>query len=125
MNDEIKDRSGKIKAGGAVDELALQNVLRKRHKQDFPNTILQLTKRIQAVNQTWASVISKLMCIDDFRLSGYRSNETGGLVVDIWIGGEVERHEFTTEELQEAHQYVEVLLMDKVDHSGLIAKHTK
>jgi len=140
MNDEIKDRSGKIKAAkkaegapltppaGAIDELSLQNALRKRHKQNYPNVILQLTKRVQAVNQTWADVVSKLMRIPGFRLTWYRSEETdtatitGGFVVEIRIGDVYEFHEITEMQLQEAHQYVEVLLMDKVDHSELIAR---
>lgn len=131
MNDPIKDRSGKIKAAkardaappaGAIDELSVQNFLRTRHKQNYPNTILHLTKRVQAVNQTWTGIVSKLMCIPGFRLAWYRDDEEN-LVVQIRIGEEYELHKITAKELQEAHQYVEVLLMDKVDHSKLIAKH--
>lgn len=136
MNDEIKDRSGKIKAAkakappaGAYDELALENALRSRHKQNWPNVILNLTKRVQAVNQTWAQVVMQLMTIPGFRISWYRSEEAdvatadGSFVVEIRVGDVYEFHEITAMQLHEAQQYIEVLLMDKVNHSELIAKH--
>jgi hypothetical protein len=103
---------------GAVDELALQNVLRKRHKQDFPNVILQLTKRIQAVNQTWAGIIGKLLNQQDAKLSYFRRDDE--LIVEIRIGGEVEQIPISLSEVAQAHQYIEVLIMDKVDHSKLL-----
>ena len=115
----------KNEAPGAIDELALQNVLRKRHCKDWPNVMLQLTKRIQAVNQTWSEVISKLMRIPGFRLSWYCDHEKDSLVLEIKIHHETETHEFTALQLQQAQQYVEVLIMDKVDHSELIAKHSQ
>lgn len=140
MNDEIKDRSGKIKAakaresrpGGAVDELALQNMLRKRHCKDWPNVLLQLTKRIQVVNQIWAKIMSQVMTIPGLTVSYTRDAETGNLIVSVSIkqcpdGGvpveeKVELHEITALQLQEAAQYVEVLIMDKLDHSELLAR---
>ncbi len=115
-----------------TDELTLQNTIRRLHKQDWPNVILQFTKRVQAVNQTWAGVVSKLMRIPGFRLSWYHDEDKDSLVMEISIKHpekpgsvaleEVELHEITAKELQEAHQYIEVLLMDKVDHSELIAR---
>ena len=123
MSDK-KTKEQRMAPAGAVDELTLQNALRKRHKQDYPNVLVQMTKRISAVNRTWASVVAQLMRIPGLRLSWYRNEEKHALVVEIRIGDELEVHEFTELQLQEAHQYVEVLLMDRVDHSKLIAKHT-
>lgn len=111
----------------AVDELALQNVLRKRHCKNWPDVMLQLTKRIQAVNQTWAKIVMQLMTIPGLSLTWRRDPEKAILIVSISIKypgdvEEVEVHEFTGLQLHEAHQYIEVLLMDAVDHSELIAR---
>ncbi len=111
----------------AIDELALQNAIRKRYCRNWPDTVLQLTKRVQAVNQTWAKVVMQLMTIPGLSITWKRDEEKDGLIVSISIQHptrveEVELHEITAQELQDAHQYVEVLLMDKVDHSELIAR---
>ncbi len=122
MNDiPIKDRSEA--PPGAIDELTLQNTIRSRHKQDWPNVILQLTKRVQAVNQTWAKIMSQVMTIPGLRITW--ENFAGKLAVRVTIGDEHELHDFTDVEVQEAQQYIEVLLMDRLDHSKLIAKHTR
>ncbi len=130
MNDEKDKVNASPRPPEAIDELALQNVLRKRHCKDWPNVILQLTKRVQAVNQTWAQVVVKLMSVNGLRISWYQQDEK--LIVEVrYISGvkanevdveEVELHEITAAELQEASQYIEVLLMDKLDHSELIAR---
>lgn len=114
----------------AIDELAMQNMIRKRYCKNWPDTILQLTKRVQAVNQTWAKIVMQLMTIPGLSIAWRRDEEKDGLIVSISIqhqgGGvpveEVELHEITAQELQDAHQYIEVLLMDKLDHSELIAR---
>lgn len=113
-----------------MNELAMQNMIRKRYCRNWPDTILQLTKRVQAVNQTWVKIVMQVMTIPGLRISWYRSVETDAattndsFVVEIRIGDVYEFHEITAEELQDAHQYIEVLIMDKLDHSKLIAKHT-
>lgn len=127
MNDEKSNLSPPPEA---IDELALQNVIRKRYCRNWPDTILQLTKRVQAVNQAWAKVVSLIMQIDGLSVTWSRDEEKDGLVVTITFkhpgGGvpveEVELHEISAQELHDAHQYIEVLLMDKLDHSKLIAR---
>lgn len=115
----------------AIDELALQNAIRKRYCRDWPETILQLTKRVQAVNRTWAEVVVKLMTIPGLSITWKHDAESEVLIVSISIkhpdnGGvpveEVEIIEINAEELHKAHQYIEVLFMDKVRHSKLIAR---
>lgn len=110
-------------------ELALQNVIRKRHCKDWPNVVLQLTKRVQAVNQTWAKIIMQLMTIPGLSVT-FSGHDDHGMMVVVKFrhpdGGvpveEVEVHEITVKELHDARQYIEVLLMDKLDHSELIAR---
>lgn len=125
---EKKTKEQRMALPGAIDELSLQNAIRSRHRQDWPNVILQLTKRVQAVNQTWAKVVMQLMTIPGLSVTWKRDAEKEALIVSVSIqhpnsdDEEVEVHEFTGLQLQEAHQYVEVLLMDAVDHSELIAR---
>ncbi len=116
----------------AVDELALQNAIRKRYGSNWPATILELTKRVQAVNQTWWKITELVMRIPGLRIYWYREDDKlfvavsisqhpeGGVAVE-----EVELHEITIDELVKARQYVEVLVMDKLDHSELIARHSQ
>lgn len=121
----------------AMDKLAMQNAIRKRYCRDWPDTILQLTKRVQSVNQTWTQVIVTLMRIPGLRISWYRDrdrdqNEPPQLIVEVrYTSGtgpnevdveEVELHEITSDELAGAMQYIEVLLMDKLNTSKLIAR---
>ncbi len=115
----------------AMNELAMQNVIRKRYCQNWPDTILQLTKRVQAVNQTWTQIVVKLMTIPGLSITWKHNTKSGVLEVSIAIKHpasdgipleEVEIIEISAEELHKAHQYIEVLLMDKVDHSELIAR---
>ena len=124
----MNDENVNMTPPGAIDELALQNGIRKRYNQNWPATILELMKRIQAVNQTWAKIAQLVMQIPGLRISWFR--EDGKLIVEVRIGDSVdideyERHEITMEQLQEAHQYIEVFIMDKLDHSELIARHSQ
>ena len=111
----------KSKMSPQPNELGMQNVIRKRYCQDWPNTILQLTKRVQGVNGVWAEITNKVCRIDGCRVSYYR--EGHDFVVEVRIGDEVERNAIRIEDLIEAKQYVEVLVMDKLKDSKLIAKH--
>jgi len=103
-----------------TNELAMQNMIRKRYCDNWPDTILQLTKRVQAVNSSWASITDKVCRIDGCRISYYR--EKDDFVVEVRIADEFERHAITLQELIEARQYVEVIVMDKLSDSKLIAK---
>ncbi len=123
------NRDGEKAPVGAIDELALQNVLRKRHCKDWPNVLLQMTKRIAAVNQTWNKVMWQIMNIPG--LSVNYSKEGAVLQIAITFKhpesspvkcDEVELHEITVPELMTAGKYIEVLIMDKLDHSELIAR---
>lgn len=128
MSEKTKAQRTATKAG-AIDELALQNAIRYRHKQDWPDTILQLTKRIAAVNQTWAQIIMRLMTIEGLSISWKKEVESLVLTVTFVQDDEdgtpieeIERHVIHHEQLHDARQYIEVLLMDKLDHSELIAR---
>ena len=115
-----------------IDDLAMQNMIRKRYCRNWPDTILQLTKRVQAVNQTWTQIIMTLMRIPGLRISWYRDDKADKIIVEVsYKSGtgpnevdveEVELHEITAEELAKAHQYTEVLFMDKLRQSKLIAR---
>ena len=61
------------------------------------------------------------MRIDGLQVRWYQKD--GKFCAEVRIGNKVERHEINPQELQDAHQYIEVLLMDKVQHSKLIAEH--
>ena len=106
---------------GAMDELSMELEIRKRYRQNWPSVVLNLTKRIQAVNQTWAKAVRDIMRIDGLQVRWYQKD--GKFHIEIRIGDKVEHHEIDFQELQDAHQYIEVLLMDKVQHSKLIAEH--
>ena len=115
---------------GAIDELSLQNAIKQRHKQDWPNTIVQLTKRIAAVNQTWNKVMWQVMNIPGLSVTYSRKGQNLLITVTFKhprnVGlkslDEVEVHEITVAELMTAGQYIEVLIMDKLDKSELIAR---
>lgn len=136
MSEKTKEQRLATKTG-AVDEMSIQNMLRKRHKQNYPNVILQLTKRVQAVNQTWNKVMWQIMNIPGLSVSYTKQNDefTKGqdmLVITVTYKhpredghvklDEVELHEITVQELMTAGKYIEVLIMDKLDHSELIAR---
>jgi len=123
MYERDYDKVDEQRPSEAIDELALQNVIRKRYCNNWPDTILQLTKRVQAVNQTWAKVVNQVMTIPGLSISWTMFAEK--LAVRVSIGDEHEQHEITAKELHDAQQYVEVLIMDKLDHSELIARHSQ
>lgn len=102
----------------ASNELAMEIQIRKRYADTWPNTILQLTKRVQAVNQTWAGIMFKLVTVPGLRIS--YAKEGDELVVMVSNGKKTERHPITAEELYAAQQYVEVLVMEKISHSELL-----
>jgi hypothetical protein len=111
---------------GAMNELAMQNVLRKRHCKDWPNVILQITKRVTAVNHTWAKVIFDILTIDGLNVRYVRA-EDGGLRIVIAVVrenvDEVEEHILKLTDIQDKSDHIEVLIMDVIDHSKLIAKY--
>jgi len=112
----------------AIDELALQNVIRKRHCRDWPNVVLQLTKRVQAVNQTWNKIMWQIMMIPGLSVNYSREGDKLIIAINHKIPGdpnnasEHEVHEITIDELGQADKYIEVLIMDKLDHSKLISR---
>lgn len=123
MENEMRERT-KINVSPrppeAMDELALQNAIRKRYCQNWPDTILQLTKRVQSVNQTWAKIMMQIMTIPGLSINYAREGDV--LVVTVSTIEKVDRIEITLEELQAAQQYVEVLVMNKVEQSQLIRR---
>lgn len=131
MSELSKEQRLATKAG-AVDELSLQNAIRVRYKTKWPSVILELNKRIQAVNQTWNKVMWQIMNIPGLSVTYSREGEN--LLVTVFVCEqrdgennvirieETERHEITIQELMTAGQYIEVLIMDKLDKSELIAR---
>ena len=107
-----------------MNELGMQNSIRKRYCNNWPAVILELTNRVQGVNNVWSQIMMKIMTIDDLRVT-YARECTGDLIIRISIKDEHEQHNVTASELQDAAQYIEVLVMDKIANSKLIAKHTK
>jgi hypothetical protein len=118
-----KTKAQRMASRQGIDELSIEAALRKRHKQDYPTAILNLTKRIQAVNQTWARVFFDIMNIPGASLNFECIDDK--LIITVRIGEGVETHEVTYPQLQEAHQYIEVFIMDKIDHSELLTKWHK
>jgi len=106
---------------GAIDELALQNGLRKRYATNWPAVILELTKRVTAVNQQWAKIMLQIMHIDNLRITYAKVGDN--LEIDVSCNGEVELHKVPLEEMQKAMPYIEVLVMDKLCNSKLIEKY--
>lgn len=110
----------------AIDDLAMQNMIRKRYCTNWPDTILQLTKRVRAVNQTWADIILKIMRIEGLRVTYAREGDV--FVITVFAcelrdrPEQTERHEVPLKEVQDAQQYIEVLVMDKLSNSKLIAE---
>jgi hypothetical protein len=114
---------------GAIDELSIQNMLQKRHKQNYPFVILQLTKRVQSVNQTWNKVMWQVMNIPGLSINYSKAGDKLLITVTYKHPGkagipldEVELHEITVPELMTAGKYIEVAIMDKLDKSELIAR---
>ena len=118
MNSEQKQHS---RSPEPVNELGMQNMIRKRYCKNWPAVILNLTTRVQTVNTAWATVTRNIARIEGCRVSYYREKEE--FVVEVRVGDEAERHAITIRQLAEAEQYVEVLVMDKLKDSKLIAKH--
>ena len=118
-----KTKAQRMASKKGMDEMSIEVQLRRRHKQNYPTVILNLTKRIQATNQTWARIAMQIMTIPSMAVN-YECRDRS-LVIEIAIGDETEEHVVTFEQLQEAHQYIEVFIMDKIDKSELIAKWYK
>lgn len=106
---------------GAIDELALQNVIRKRYCNNWPSTILELTKRVQAVNAQWKQIITKMLYTEGMRIS--YAKEGDNLVVTVSVGKVHEHHNIPLEEVQRAMPYIEVLVMDYLINSKLLERY--
>ena len=104
-----------------IDDLALQNAVRKRYNQNWPAVIVELTKRVQAVNAEWQKIMTQIMFIDGLRVSYAREGDS--LVITVSVREDAERHEISMEDMRAAKSYIEVLVMDKLSNSKLIAKH--
>jgi hypothetical protein len=125
-----KEQRMKEQVAGTPDELAMELGIRKRYKQNWPKVILELTKRVSAVNTTWGQIVNALMMLPGMRISWYQNPRKEGMIVEVsYKTGtgkgevpveEVELHEIPTHELMESQGYIEVVLMDKLDHSKLI-----
>jgi hypothetical protein len=118
VDEEIKRRKAAKSNPTAGDDLGAENVVRKRYSTNWPKIILNLMKRIQGVNQSWTSVMAKLINRQDMKISYFRRDEN--LVVEVRIGGEVEQRNIPLSELAEQMTSVEVLVMNKLAESKLM-----
>ena len=125
------------------NEMGMQNVIRKRHCKDWPNVILQLTKRITGVNASWAKIMFDILTIPGLSINivkhdgkyDEKKKFLGGMLVSlVYIHpraeghvalDEVEEIEFTLREMQEGSQHVEVMLMDRINKSKLLNRLRK
>lgn len=120
---------------GQPDEKALEIQIRKRYIENWPNTILQLTRRVQGVNNTWSQIMMKIMTVDGLRISYACEDEEFVITIEVHElrdgennvtrVAEVERHKISVKELVEAAQYIEVLIMDKIADSRIFKNHCK
>lgn len=131
MSSEKKKLRTQQAMAGQHDELAVQNSIRRKYASNWPSIILQLTKRVQAVNNSWQNIIRQVMQIDGLRISYAREEGFDGMTVVVNVRrpkdgvDEVEIHQIKAKELMLAQQYLEVLIMDKLKNSKLIAKYAK
>lgn len=98
---------------GAIDELSLQNAVRKKYSQNWPKIVVELMKRVQAVNTSWSNIMAKLMM--DHKLSIAFKFGPEGLKIHLGNGqGGYNETTVPFEKVQEARQYIEVLVMDEL-----------
>lgn len=105
---------------GAIDELTLQNAIRKKYKQNWPAVIVEMMKRVQAVNSQWTAIMNKILFTEGLSVTYKR--EADNLVITVQHHDEQELHKISLEEVQKAMPYIEVMIMDRLTNSQLIAK---
>ena len=105
---------------GMPDKLRLENSIRRRHQTDFPRVILELTKRVQGVNQNWQRIMEKIMRCRGLAVQ-YQCDQQGDLVITVLYNNQVETHRVPSNEVVTSSQFIEVLVMDKLRNSPLMA----
>jgi len=118
MSREKKEARKQEMIAGQPDDLGMENSIKIRYANNWPATILGLTKRIQGVNQTWMEIINLVMFNDDLRITYARENEN--LVVTIAHKGQVEQIPISAQEVINSSQFIEVLIMNKIAESPII-----
>jgi len=110
-------RTKQVQAG-VPDELAIENDIRRRHTADFPKVIRELMTRVQNVNQGWGQIMQTIMMFEGLRVT--YAKEGDNLIITVSYKNEMEQHTLTPEEVAAAAQYIEVLVMRKLQNSQLI-----
>jgi hypothetical protein len=120
MSREKKERRKREQETGQPDQLVLEAGIRKRYANNWPNVILELSKRVTGVNTRWQNVMANL------RASGaevrYSWHNDDGLTIRVCIDDEGEETTISHQECIEGQHYMEVLVMDVLDKSPLINK---
>lgn len=100
------------------DQLAMEIGIRRRYCDNWPSVIVELSKRVQGVNQSWQQIMTAIMLKEGLRVTYAREDQD--FVVTVSYNGVVEQHRCSIDEFNKAAQYIEVLVMDKLKDSLLI-----
>jgi len=103
-----------------MDKLSLENVIRKRYNQNWPETMIELLSRVQNVNQTWARLIVQLLSIPNLSFRYYRDGDN--LVVEVKHGNEAHLSRVPIETVQNSMDHIEVIVMNEISKSPLLEK---
>lgn len=104
----------------SMDKLSLENVIRKRYNQNWPETMIELLSRVQNVNQTWARLIVQLLSIPNLSFRYYRDGDN--LVVEVKHGNEAHLSRVPIETVQNSMDHIEVIVMNEISKSPLLEK---
>ena len=118
MSREKKEARQKEMMQPGPDQLAMEIGIRRRYCDNWPSVIVELSKRVQGVNQTWQQIMTALMMKEGLRVTYAREDQE--FVITVSYNGVVEQHKCTIDEFTKASQYIEVLVMDKLKDSQLI-----
>lgn len=107
-------------ASGQPDQLAVENGIRRRFATNWPTVILELSTRVQNVNQVWGHIMQMIMMVEGLRVTYAREGED--LVLTVSWNDQVEQHKISADEFVKAADHIEVLIMDKLKKSQLMMK---
>jgi len=102
------------------DQLMIENVIRRRHSQDWPTVIYQMMGRVRGVNQAWQHIMNAIMKAEGLRVIYAREGDD--LVITVTYNGEVEQHTLTADEVSAAAAYMEVVVASRLRNSSLLIR---
>jgi len=116
---DISKRKERKARTGSPDQLALQNAIRSRYTQNWPNVILHLTTRIQSMNDRFQRLVKKLLFTEGLIFEMYRDGDN--FVLRFRRNERVETHKISIEKVQDALPHIEVMILDRLERSELLA----